>query len=119
MAQTGPFRAQLLTTATAGESLAFDVSSYGFLTFYVKTNGTPTAGTVVLEEADWNPQTDPATGLAWSTIATVTLTSDVGDSSQYAYHVGGPGGSFSFAFVRARIGTSVTGTTIDVTLRAV
>ena len=116
-AATSPLRAPLMTGATTGSSVWVEVSAYTLLTFYVKTNGTPGAGTLLLEEADLAPTTED-TDLTASQIVSIAIVGDVGNSAQYAYHVGGPGGSFAYSHVRARLSADVTDTTIDVVLRA-
>lgn len=109
-----PLRVPLFTaatTATNGTSQWIDVSGYTNLCFYLKTNGSPGAGTCVLEESDFDgsqPAREAPSGLTASALATVTITSGVGNSSQAAFHYSG-----AFHFVRARIGTTVTSTTLD------
>lgn len=114
--QRGPLRAVLFTgstTAGNGTSQWIDVQGYSHLCFYLKTNGTPGAGTCVLEEADFDPTTGMPTALTGSTLTTVTITSGVGNSAQAAFHYTG-----AFSRVRARIGTTVTDTTLDAVLVA-
>ncbi len=114
----GPKRVKLLTAKTSGTSEWIDVMGYETLTMYFKTNGNPGAGTCIIEEADFDPMASPGAA-AGSVIATIDIDAAVGTDSQYAYHFGGSGGNFSYSYVRARIGTTVTVATLDVVLVAV
>lgn len=114
----GPKRVKLLTGVTTGTSQAVNVLGYEALTMFFKTTGNPGAGTCVIEEADYDPDTS-AGAATWSEIATVDIDADVGTDGQYAYHFGGAGGNFSYSYVRARIGSDVTVATLDVVLVAV
>lgn len=116
-AQTGVLRVPLLSAATTGTSVAVDVSGYRDLTLYLKTNGSPGAGTLVIEEADWNgsdPAHEAPTALTWSAITTITITTGVGNSSQAAYHAA----AGAYHFLRVRVGSTVTVATLDVVLYA-
>jgi len=110
----GPARSVLLDTVTTGAG-QFDASSYQALTFYLSSVGTTSGGVVSIEEADWNPSGgSPYTG-TWSVITTVNASSFTG-GVQLAYHVSSP---TAFAFVRARVSSTITGGgTISVVLRA-
>lgn len=110
---TGAVRVVLLNDATVGASQPFDASHFTYLTFFVMTNGSPGAGVVTIEEADWGPTDLPYSG-TWSPITTFTVTASPGNSATVGYH--NPGASY--AYVRARISTTVTSTTVDVVLRA-
>lgn len=114
-----PLRLKLLTGARTGMSPWIDVRPYTNLTFYLKTTGNPGAGTCVLEECDYDPMVEALPAQTFSAIVTVDIDASVGTDGQYAYHAGGPGGSFAYSFVRARIGTDVTVATLDVVLVAV
>lgn len=105
-------RVPLLTSATANATTGVPVLCLGYtcLTAYVIGSGTTTTFSIVLEEADYNPAHEAAdfyTG-TWSAIATITEASVTGNA-QYAYHVGGPGGTYAFAYVRARLSAAVVG----------
>ncbi len=124
----GPVRALLLGTlgsnslrtgVTLGISQPFAMAPYQNLTFYVRGSAALSAGTLIFEEADWDPLTEKIFAGTWSTIATLTLSSVFASAGgEAAYHVGGPGGSYCYAFVRARIGTTVVGGTVTVVARA-
>lgn len=123
---TGTWRIPLFpagTTAT-GSSQHYDLSHYGPLTVYVTAVGTISTGTLLIEEADWNPDTETDFGGTWSTVQTIDLTALTGASApgnQTAYHIptSAPG-SYAWAFVRARISVAVTGTggSVKVVMRA-
>lgn len=115
MSPGGPVRVVLFTNATTaanGSSQPIDITGATTLTFYVKASAALSAGTLIFEERD---QVSDVPSL----IDTVTLaTPFVSAGGTYAYHVGGPGGSFCYGLISARIGTSVTGGTLTVVLRA-
>jgi hypothetical protein len=99
---------------TTGTSFQVDASGYRDITFYLQSNGTTSGGTVILEEADFGPTDVPYTG-TWSQIASVSASTFTG-SAQLAYHVTAP---TAFAFIRARIGSTITGGgTVTIVLRA-
>lgn len=118
---TGTLRAVLLTDASADESTSqpINVANFTNLTFYVTgSDDAISAGVVTFEEADYNPDvTGPYSG-TWSSLGTVNATT-VANAAQVGVHIGGPGGSFAYGFVRARISTAVAGGTVSVVLRAV
>ena len=117
MSPQAPLRGMLFTGATTaanGTSQWINVRGYSNIVFYLKTTGSPGAGTCVLEEADWDTTQGPITGLTGSILSTVTITSGVGNSAQAAFHYAG-----AFSYVRARIGTTVTTATLEAVLVAV
>lgn len=102
-----PVRTTVLGTAaaevTTGTGLAVDLLAATAITFYVQGDGTISTGVLTIEEA-----TNVGYTGTWSAIGTIDLTTLSG-GKQTAYHVGGPGGQFSYACIRPRITTNVTG----------
>jgi hypothetical protein len=114
----GPLRVVLWsgsTTTADGTSQWINVAPYSNLTLWLTTHGNPGAGTVLLEECDYDPRTQTPPSQTTSAIVTVDVDVSVGTDGQYAYHA--PTGR-SYSFVRARIGTSVTVATLDAVLTA-
>lgn len=109
-----PFRQLLLGTSnadgtesgvTTGTSQAIDCKGYVQLTAYLKGVGTSISdGTVILEEASYQLGQPYYSG-TWSAIYTFTCTA-VSGGAQQAYHFPAPS---AFMWVRARIGTTVSG----------
>lgn len=130
MRNVSPKETVMLAGSASGSSTWVDVRGYENLTFYVSTNGNPDpGGTLILEETYLPPgvgagglfprsNADPAVAQTASQIASIDIDATVGTNGVYAYHVGGPGGSFAYAYVRARISVAVVTATIDVVLVA-
>lgn len=116
----GPLRAILVgiqngagvTGVASGSAHApVDVSAYQNLTLYVVASAALSAGTLVIEERDLLSDVP-------GVIDTITLaTPFVSTGGTYAYHFGGPGGSFAYGLISARIGTSAVGGTLTAVLR--
>ena len=109
----GPLRVVLLTDKTSGMSMPIDVSHYSNVTIYLKGEGTISAGTLIVEEADY---VDAYAG-SWSDITgdvPIDCT-EVTGGAQKAYQV--PIGAYGY--LRARIGTTISGAggSISVVLR--
>ena len=111
----GPKRVALLTAAQTGASQWIDVTGYQNLTVVFKTNGNPGAGTCLIEEGDWNSETQVPPGVTFSAVVTVDIDASVGTDGQYFYHL--PAGR-AYHYIRTRIGTSVTVATLDTVLLA-
>ena len=115
----GPLRAPCFTAGTTGSSQPINCAPYPYVTVYVTASAALSAGTLIVEEADYDPLTESPYGGTWSTITTVTLSSVFGSAGgQSAIHIGGPGGGYAYAFLRVRIGTTVVGGTLAAVLRA-
>lgn len=106
----GPLRVVLLDHQIDDETTSQPcaVHPYQALTVYVKGYGTTSSGVITIEEADFDPATEGIYSGTWSSIATVNA-SDVTGGKQLAYHIGGPGGLFSYSYVRTRISTVIGG----------
>lgn len=106
----GPLRAPMITDQSADETTSQPVKVLGFtaLTIYITGTGTTSSGVITIEEADYDPNTEGIYSGTWSLIATVNA-SDVSGGKQLAYHIGGPGGLFSYSYIRTRISTAIGG----------
>lgn len=114
-ASAGTFRAVLFPggTTAAGQSQYFDCSHLGPLTVYVTGFGTISTGTLLLEEADWDKDKDPAYQGTWSQIQSIDLTASTGGGNlgnTTAYHVPASApGTYAWGYIRGRISVAVTG----------
>lgn len=89
-------------TATQGSPPIF-CAPYANITAWLTSVGTTSGGTILIEESD-----DPAYGGTWSQLASIAASSFTG-GAKLATHLGGPGGSFNYAWVRFRISADITG----------
>lgn len=92
-----------VTGVTSGTSQWIQCFDQGLLTIYLRSVGTTSGGTVLIEEADWGPLETPYSGTPsqMQSIAASSFTGGV----QLAYH---PSDS-SFGWVRVRISSPITG----------
>lgn len=88
---------------TAGTSQPIQSFDQGLLTFYLRSVGTTSGGTILFEEADWGDKEAPYSG-TWSQMQSFSASTFTG-GTQLAYH---PSDS-SFGWVRARISSAITG----------
>lgn len=96
----------VVTGVTTGTSKPVDCTEYTQLTAYLDGVDTISAGTVILEEALFDPSVPYYSG-TWSVIYTFTA-SAVSGGAQQAYHFPSP---TPYKMVRARIGTTISGGT--------
>ncbi len=92
-----------VTGVTAGTSQPVDYSMQGVVAFYLRSIGTTSGGTVLIEEADWGPQETPYGG-TWSTVATIAASSFTG-GAEIAYHII----DSAYGYLRVRISSAITG----------
>lgn len=114
MLNTTPLRTPLLTDAATGTSQWVNVQPYTYITVYFRTTGNPGAGTCLIEEADFDPNTAGPGTFTASAIITVDIDASVGTDGIYAYHLL----PASYSYLRTRIGTDVTVATLSTTLVA-
>lgn len=108
----GTVSGNTVTGVTTGTSIPVNVSALEYYAFHIRVQGsTPGAGTLIIEEASWNPQTMAIYTGTWSPIQTITATSLVGDAEFVAHFF-----SEATHFVRIRIGTTITTSTVSVVL---
>lgn len=113
MPGTAPARILLLgsnlagvyTGVTAGASQPVDARAQNQLSFYLASIGVTSGGTILIEEADWDPSLDLPYGGTWSQITSISASS-FSAGAQLAYHTTAPA---AFGFVRARISAAITG----------
>lgn len=96
-----PYIAAGQTGTTTG--IPIDPQGRDTVVFYFVSTGTTSGGTLLIEEADYDP-TGPVYAGTWSTIATVLASSFTG-GAQIAYHVS----PNSYSFIRVRISGAITG----------
>lgn len=102
------------TAATGGASQPINCSEFSRLVFYLASAGTTSGGTVLIEEADWDPETETVYSGTWSQVASIAASSFTG-TAQIAYHIS----PNEYAFLRVRISSDITGGgSIKVTARA-
>ena len=93
-----------VTTGTSIPQPCMDCSKWSV--FAQSSGGTLSTGVLTIEEADYDPNSGPAYGGAWSEITTIDLTALSAGIAQAAYHAP----TAAYAWVRVRISTDVTGT---------
>jgi hypothetical protein len=102
----GPLRTVLMTGATAtGPSPAVDVSSYSNLVVYFTSTGTTSGGTVLVEEAEWDPNQGQNFTGTWVPVTTIAASS-FSPTAIAVYHLPSPA---CYGFVRVRISATITG----------
>lgn len=109
-----PFRSVAIPAlSTAGTSQPYDRTQFSLLSFFFESAGTTSGGTLLIEEADWDPLTEPDYTGTWSLIATVLASSFTG-GAQIAYHLS----PNNYGFTRVRISSAITGGgTVEVVAR--
>lgn len=92
-----------VTGVTTGTSNPIDMALHGIVTIYLRSVGTTSGGTVLIEEADWGPWEAPYSG-TWSQVASIAASTFTG-GAQTAYHIT----DSAYGFVRVRISATITG----------
>src|SRR5205814_1613444 len=80
-----------------------DYSLHGIVSFYLRSIGTTSGGTILIEEADYRDVEMPYSG-TWSQIASILASSFTG-GAQVAYHVS----DCAYGFLRVRVSADITG----------
>lgn len=89
---------------TAGTSIPWDCKSNGIVSVYLRSIGTTSGGTVIVEEADWGEFEAPYSG-TWFQLASVSASSFTGGAqSVWRQTV-----DSAFGFIRVRISSAITG----------
>lgn len=88
---------------TTGTSRPIARENDGILSFYLRSIGTTSGGTILIEEADWGDGEKDYAG-TWSVVATVLANSFTG-GAQLAVHIA----DCSYGYVRVRISSDITG----------
>ncbi len=92
-----------VTGVITGTSVPVNRAGVGILSIYLRSIGTTSGGTILIEEAEWGPNEHVYSG-TWSVIATVSASAFTG-TAQQAYHVT----NCAYGFVRVRISSTITG----------
>lgn len=105
----GPQRFKLLsavtTAANTGTSAAINVHGRDEVTVYFQSTGTTSGGTLVIEEADYDPSVDPVYSGTWSQIKPTVNASDFTGGAQQAVHIS----PNAYSNLRVRVATDITG----------
>ena len=91
------------TAANPSTSRPVQVQNQGIGTFYFRSIGTTSGGTVLIEEADWGPQENTYSG-TWSQLASIAASTFTG-GAQLAYHPP----NAAYGWIRVRISSTITG----------
>lgn len=92
-----------VTGVTTGTSVPLDRSVQGVISFYLRSIGTTSGGTILIEEADWGPGEAPYSG-TWGTIQTISASAFSG-GAQLPVHIV----DSAYGWVRVRISSAITG----------
>lgn len=102
-----------VTGVTTGTSIPVKAEGYGVITIYLRSIGTTSGGTILIEEADWSEKEAIYSG-TWSQIASIAASSFTG-GVQSANHVS----NSAYGYIRVRISSAITGGgTITAVLKA-
>lgn len=100
-------------TVLADCGAPIDCSEHRYITIFYTSVGTTSGGTVILEEADYDPQTEKTYGGTWSQIESRAASTFTGGVT-LANHLP----ISSYHWIRARISSTITGGgTISVSLK--
>lgn len=97
--------AGVITGVTDGTSEPVNAAQATQMAFYLKSIGTTSGGTVLIEEADWSGDIDMPYAGTWALIASVAANTFTGS----AMAITRPTAPACFAFVRVRISSAITG----------
>ena len=92
-----------LAGVTAGTSQPILYPAQGIITFYFRSIGTTSGGTILIEEADWSEKEQVYSG-TWSQIASISASTFTGNA-QFAQHIA----DSSYRYLRVRISSAITG----------
>lgn len=92
-----------VTGVTTGTSQMIQADGRGLVTVYLRSVGTTSGGTVLIEEADWGPL-EPVYSGTWSTVLSQAASGFTG-TVQLAVHAP----VAAFAWYRVRISSTITG----------
>lgn len=92
-----------VTGVASGQSVPLNRENDGVIVIALRSIGTTSGGTVIIEEADWGPLEQVYSG-TWSQIASITAASFSG-GAQLLTHIL----DSAFGWVRVRISSPITG----------
>lgn len=93
-----------ITGVTTGTSIPIDRRTHGIIAVYLRSIGTTSGGTVIVEEADWGEWEAPYSG-TWAQLASIAASSFTGG----AQAVWRPTVDSAFGWIRVRISSAITG----------
>lgn len=109
----GDESAGTIAGVTSGTSKPIPSAGAGIVTFYFRSVGTTSGGTVLIEEADWVAD-EKQPNVTWSQVASVAASTFTGGAIA-AYHVT----NSAYGYLRVRISSNITGGgSVIVTLRS-
>lgn len=92
-----------VTGVTTGTSQPIFDQAQGIVTFWFRSIGVTSGGTILIEEADWGPNEHPYSG-TWSQVQSIAASSFSG-GAQLAVHIS----VCSYRYLRVRISSPITG----------
>jgi hypothetical protein len=92
-----------VTGVTTGTSQPVQMADHGIVAVILRSIGTTSGGTVLIEEADWGDRELPYSG-TWSTVQTILASSFTGNA-QVVIHIT----DSSYRYLRVRISSAITG----------
>ncbi len=95
--------AGIVAGVTTGTSRPIDMSLHGIVSVYLRSIGTTSGGTILIEEADYTEATQVYSG-TWSQVATISANSFTG-GAQTCNHIS----DAAYGFLRVRISSDITG----------
>lgn len=93
-----------VTGVTTGTSVPLNRENDGIIVVYLRSIGTTSGGTIVVEEADYGPLEPPYSG-TWSSLASIAANTFTGG----AQTVFRPTVDSAFGWIRVRISSPITG----------
>ena len=92
-----------VTGVLSGTSQPVDSLGFGANTVYLRSVGTTSGGTILVEEADWGPLEGTYTG-TWAQVASVAASSFTGGAISATHATLG-----AYKYLRVRISSAITG----------
>lgn len=92
-----------VTGVTTGQSVPLNRELDGVIVIVLRSVGTTSGGTVLIEEADWGPFEPVYSGL-WSQVASVSASAFSGTAQSFQHII-----DSAFGWVRVRISSAITG----------
>ena len=102
----------IMTGVTTGQSSPQSCLGHTLITVFISGQGAVAGGTVIIEEADYDPRYGVPYAGTWSQIQNVAVSALAGGAQQAIAM-----GPRVFSYLRVRIGVAITGGTVSVTMR--
>lgn len=105
---------------TTGTSIPVDLRDFGVFTVTVIGVGTISAGTLIIEEADYDPLGQAPYSGTWSQIDSIDCTAVSGGKTESSHEPVSAPGAYVFSQVRGRFSVDISGAggSVTVLLRA-